>query len=476
MKKIPIILAGLSIMGVVSGSFMAPIYATSSDNVVNNLANDDVLYLESNTYDARFNPDYFMMSTSVIQFKVDFSKTGQYIKRLILVYYDYENGITELEADARLPYLGTEDYSDWAVKIDDMDGLRVSQQKTTILNSNLHARPIDNKTDLMYYAVEYGNRETTANNTTKWSNTAWIRGKLDFRPCVHSKGIDVTRSSCSVKSNSASGVMDLFVNGKPVDEQVISWSEEWRLIQEERLGELEDGVADLEKMDVEGTLTLELLENETSEIKDLFKTLGVTLPKTENAEDLLKKLADLKERYDTLWRKYDLNDDDNDDKNNPGDENDEKNDADGNKTDVDDKNQGANDDLKNPSTPVASNTQNISTRPQQITLKNNSFASRAIKADSGRKVLYSTSNKNAQNALNGDMSNKDENGKNDELVSSKVENSEATSKFDNRTDEAVDLPTLGKTTDRRHFLWLIIPVVGVFIMIVLWLKRQREQK
>lgn len=478
MKKIPIALAGLSILGAANSMLINSTYAATEDIPIVVQSNNDTLYMGANHYDSRFNLDFFMLTTSVMRFNVDFSATNQYIKRMVLVYYDYENGVTETEADAELPNLGKEAYDNWAVKIDDMDEMRAGKPTTTVLNSNSYARAIDNKTDLIYYAVEYGTKETMPNGATKWSDTAWIRGKLDYRRCVHSAGVDLTKGPiCTGKKDPNSDKIALFVKDKPVDQNVISWPEEWREIQAERLDRLEKAIEELEELDEEGNLTFELLEEASESLDQLFDSLGTTLPKTEGVEKMLEKLRDLADRYDRLWMKYDIDDEDPDDEGNEGDGDDGSGaNTDGSVTGSGNKPSIPGSNSSNSSnSPSASNnsgnSNNFESSNKSTSSKNNSGGQEVVAARNsvgGSRVAYTVSNQNqakmAENVESMSEASQD---------SSKI-GSDSSLKTNQKQDDEVDLPALGGENQWYCYLWLLVPVIGTFVMFVLWLKRRKE--
>lgn len=493
MKKIPIALASLSILGVANSILINSTYATAEDIPIVVQNSNDTLYMDANHYDPRFNLDYIMLTPSTMRFNVDFSATNQYVKRMVLVYYDYENGVTEAEADARLPRLGEEEYESWAVKVDDIDEMRAERSKTTILNTNLHARAIDGKTDLLYYAIEYGTKEVMPNGARKWSDTAWIRGKLDYRKCVHSEGVDLTKGpTCTVKVDPNSDQIALFVKGKPVDQNVISWPEEWREIQAERLDRLEKAIEELEELDQEASLTLELLEDESESLDQLFDSLGTTLPKTEGAEKMLEKLYDLGDRYDELWLKYDIDDEDPDDGDDEGDGDDEPgantgdSDAEpGNKPSIPgSNNSNSSNNPGNSNNSSASNnsdnsnnfeSSNNSTSSKNSENSKNNFGGQEVVAAKnkavGSRVAYTVSNQNQAK-----MAENTENTENTPEVSqesSKI-SSDSNLKNNQKQDNEVDLPALGGENQWYRYLWLLVPVVGVLVMFVLWLKRRKE--
>ena len=207
------------------------------------------------------------------------------MRRLILVYYDYENGVTEEVADQRLATLGEDDYTDWAVRLAYKEMNLAEHPHLTNLTGfdvEFEVEMLENRTDLIYYAVEYGVPTLTEDGETEWTETEWLRGKLDYRQCVHSVDFDLnlvgSAPTCMTKlvEPGKNAVWTIGVQDK--NEQVITWDEEWREIQYERLAAI------VQELATWGT------EWDEEEVRAMLARLGkleTTLAVANGVEDLL---------------------------------------------------------------------------------------------------------------------------------------------------------------------------------------------
>lgn len=113
---------------------------------------------------------------------------GRTFSKYIMTSLDFWRGVTEAQADAALAELGNSDsetWTSWRSTYTARDGRYAKGMKLSApiawsdpLNSN--------QSDLIYYAIEYRNR----NDPTV--APVWYRGKIDYRACAHSPNIEAS--------------------------------------------------------------------------------------------------------------------------------------------------------------------------------------------------------------------------------------------------------------------------------------------
>lgn len=230
-----------------------------------------------------------------------------YTRRVVMVYRNYEAGITEEEADEKLASLGVDDSSDWAIKMVDREN--TGQQ---LVSWNLKAENdgvTRNKTDMIYYALMVAHRVENSEGEVSWEDEHWIRGKIDYRNCVHSKVYNLKTSLCRREVNTATGRMiyrpvarpGYNQAAQPEDEVIMSWEEEWRKIQEERVAAVRDNLEMLKKSFSQGK---EILQQAGESLENLDVTLG----KTENVDDLKYEVKNLKKLLEEVKALMDATD------------------------------------------------------------------------------------------------------------------------------------------------------------------------
>ena len=295
MKKLAMMMAALGVMGGVGGAAL-PVMATSGDvgGLGESVAGiegsgerwEEGLLLEANTIspDLRI-PNLYPMH-NYMEIELVPSETRA-LKRLVVAYYDYERGVTEAEADAGLATLG-EDAAEWAVVFYDEE-YRFGEFDHPLLNLSgfevwIKGEFTENKRDLLYYAAEFGEPELQKDGSTAWQNTVWLRGKYDYRSCIHGPDFKpvlpnyIGIPTCSARDVEDGKYIVTATRGGEVAEGILTWEEEWRQIQLERLQEI---VAEM------GTWGTEWQEEAVRAMLERLKKLEVTLTASTGVEDLL---------------------------------------------------------------------------------------------------------------------------------------------------------------------------------------------
>ena len=128
MKKIPILLSTLTLTTsavLVMGTMTALANDITEEGTIQLNSetfevpqiSEDVIYSESNIYDNRVEI-YANPLKNEMTFLFD-ELSDDWVRKMIVVQHNYEDGILEEEADERMKTLGVDDYSDWATKLDD---------------------------------------------------------------------------------------------------------------------------------------------------------------------------------------------------------------------------------------------------------------------------------------------------------------------------------------------------------------------
>ncbi len=426
--------------------------------------------LVANTTDGQVKIPYIWPKNGQIEVEAESTEAKLFPRRILMVYYDYENGVTEAEADVKAQNLGEEDYTDWAVLVQEYQSDTLNHKGKFFSRAEMKLDEV-NKTDIVYFAMEFGEREILDSGEVIWSNMSWVREKLDYRNCVHASNYQ-EGDNCKVVSTGV-GTIDYWSWGKqPADEEILAWQEEWWTIQQQRLAKI-DNVS----MDVTMGFYYGSSEQEKNEWldkgRDLLKQLQkmkFLLTKMEDPGTLVAWRDAVEQRLLDLGLKLDDNNGDSGD--NKGDDNQDGSGSNG------DLNQGggtgsgdgtggdgtgSGDDDFNKGDNDASGGQNQENRHPLVVVATdvgNKVTGRKIASNntltrgtSAATVLTTSENDDAR----------DEVAKNSEKVLTDGAEQDKTE---------VDVPATGGTKRQLwDFWWVLIPVIGVLIMLILWLKR-----
>lgn len=200
----------------------------------------DKMYLDSNHMVNELYPTLINQRDNSLYFQ-DMMAGDWRPQWLTVVWMDYENGITEEMADARLGTLGVVDASEWAVIYSDG---RINQTSLSGFVEKVNGvELLDNKSDLLYYAVRWAREVEQDDGTVILEDDYWTRGKIDYRKCVHSDNYDVVTTRCRQVRTDVDKTFDFEIQQNkspfavvayPNGEKVITWDEEWRGILRER--------------------------------------------------------------------------------------------------------------------------------------------------------------------------------------------------------------------------------------------------
>jgi len=317
MKKVPILLSTLTLA--TGGTVILGATTALANNMVVQQADEresvvpekseNILYQQSNIFDSRID---IVVSPTKAEMTLFFDQlSDDWVRKIIVIQHNYEDGVLEEEADARMATLGVDDYSDWATKLDDWDNdLMVKNpfrpnNYDLLLEKNVSNVLKAGHPNFFYYAVQFWHHSIGDNGEDIWDDSYWIRGKVDLRSCVRSSAAGSSALTCVVDSK-VNGEQYNFVlarNGNLIsmpDEKIMTWSEEWQQILADRHRELIVNVKNLYK----DVLTGLELSDEYDEIANKLRTI---LSKYPNSGDRIyelrqaqKQIKEVREFYQKL--------------------------------------------------------------------------------------------------------------------------------------------------------------------------------
>ncbi len=320
MKKIPILLSTLTL------TTSAALLTRSMTALANGVAEgtgislrdtafeapqtaEDTIYTERNIYDNRVE---VYVNPLKNEMTFNFDQLGDdWVRRIVLVQHNYEEGVLESEADERMKTLGIDDYIDWATKVDDWDNnltgrypfrpsshdLRLERYVSNTLQSG---RP-----NFFYYAVQFWHRSTGENGENVWDNSYWIRGKIDLRNCVRSSVLTSSVMTC---------VADQKINGEPYKfvlsrnntlvlmpvEKIPTWDEEWQEIILKRHKQVTDDVKILHRDVLTGMKLIESYKVEIEKIRTIMSKSNSNADRLYELTRAEKQIEEVKDFYEQL--------------------------------------------------------------------------------------------------------------------------------------------------------------------------------
>lgn len=296
MKKTPILLSTLALATGVSGitnaalSLVPPVsaleVATTDVDQYHDVYVDD-LY-EMNQY-FRINELDFQKNRIVYDVRGNYTLIGVRAQRALIVMRDYEAGVTEAEANERSKTLGVSDEGWYQTLVNN---------KTVAATNYAPIKDYDlknNLSDVLYFAIQFGELTTDENGKKVLQNEYWVRGKVDYRKCIHSDLFDAETMVCAMRinNNAKTAVLAAIENGEwvmfPEDERVITWEEEWKLALKDKIAGLN---TQLKHMDTQLSSVDKTLIQVATTIKNMQKSMG-ELKDTQELEQGLTQLQAL---------------------------------------------------------------------------------------------------------------------------------------------------------------------------------------
>lgn len=220
------------------------------------------------------------------------------LSQVVVATYNFESGISEAEADVLALKLGEKTEEAW-VRNKKVFKPSAWASSGFWLEQNVVRGDLTemNKADTLYYAVEFENADDPS------AEKEWIRGKLDYRSCIHSPAYRAGESMrCRAEVDYETGkYVFLTPDDYVVPEGILSWKEELKGILQGKLKDIERQVATQESIKEEGMEVagwwidsmLEQLGQETAKIEGLGyeEELGVEI---RALRDRLMNLGDRK--------------------------------------------------------------------------------------------------------------------------------------------------------------------------------------
>lgn len=236
-KKTPILLSTLMVAAGISGVVSTALAATSPVYATEVAAAEDTQTTDIYVEDLYAMSDYFRISElDFAKNRIVFSVGGNHAldgirpQRAMIVVRDYESGVSEAEADQRAHTLGVGDDTWYRTFLD----TRTVSANNYMSGSGYQLR--ENLSDILYFALQFGEIITDASGKKTLENVYWVRGKIDYRKCIHSELFDAETMVCTVKVNrlAQTAMLAAISDGDwllfPEDEKVMTWEEEWRKV------------------------------------------------------------------------------------------------------------------------------------------------------------------------------------------------------------------------------------------------------
>ncbi len=299
MKKLPIFLTALALMGGVNVGAMSLANAKAGVRLFTVEPLTKSLELATNYYDQRASIAYLSPAEEMVwvRARLKGSNADILLKRVVLVHQDFENGVTDEEADEKAKTLGEVTHDDWAKTLADQDyeiesGMRNTNMNMLIDMDQSGTSLKENYRDVIYFAFEF--QKNAARTETGWTGeTIWVRGKIDYRSCIHNAqyeenswaGRCYVDDDDSLKGAGQSFYTLMNVANLESNDYILSWEEEWQQILAER-----------ERVEQE-KLEAERLEQEKLEAEKLAQEEAARLEQ-ERLEELAKAEAEAKTEVD----------------------------------------------------------------------------------------------------------------------------------------------------------------------------------
>lgn len=282
MKKAPLLLTTLALATGTSGitNAMLPLTSPASALEVASLEADQTtdIYVEDlyemNQYFRLAELD-FQKNRIVYDVKGNYTLEGVRAQKVLIVMRDYESGVTEAEASEKSKSLGVGD-SDWYKTLVTSTVVGATNYMP-VKNYNLK----DNLSDVLYFAVQFGERVTDENGHKVLKDAYWVRGKIDYRKCIHSDAFDPETMVCAVRINynTKTATLAAISEGNwlmfPEAEQVITWEEEWKLALKDKikglntqLTHMDEQLSNVDMTLIQAATTIKNMQKALTELKD----------------------------------------------------------------------------------------------------------------------------------------------------------------------------------------------------------------
>lgn len=297
MRKIPILIAGLTLFTGITGQSLAAVASEGEDN------GRDWLSLTKNEPNEYLTIDLIDYKNGEVRSTVSAPEDEDiYIKTATIAYMNFNQGVTETEADEALGTLTGEKDEIWKiVSFYKFSPTMMMKTRNLILNQSTKVmNAYTNKSDVLYYAVELGRPEGD-----DWAETWWIRGKVDYRSCIHSKVFDEDTMSCKREENDGEVKYIPQVNQSkeliypPENESVLTWREEWKSVIQANCEAVQNEVELMMKYFYDGLMVLdqdeEILDGITKSLVNFSSTEDKILWLAQSVANWKMRITELRE-------------------------------------------------------------------------------------------------------------------------------------------------------------------------------------
>lgn len=214
-------------------------------------------------------------------------------QRIWLATLDYENGWTEAEVDELLDDWTTLK-ADWTKAVREQKFVNATSHFYATMALTIEGTRLQydltamNLPDVLYYAVEFKDL------ADEDAETFWVRGKVDYRGCVHAqKFVEWQTGTCVEMVDWGAETAKYWAAGAAEDEEVVTWEEEWRSVLAGRIGEVG---AILDGLAMIPDLSKEALAQSLAHEEGKLVQIEALLAKATGVEEEIAEVGRLRER------------------------------------------------------------------------------------------------------------------------------------------------------------------------------------
>lgn len=214
-------------------------------------------------------------------------------QRIWLATFDYENGWTEAEVDESLGDW-TMLKADWTKAATERKFVNAASHFYATMALTIEGTRLQydltamNLPDVLYYAAEF---KDLADGDAE---TFWVRGKVDYRGCVHAQRFKEWQTgTCVEMVDWNTETTKYLAAGSIEDEEVVTWEEEWRSVLAGRISEV--GVV-LDGLAMMPDLPKEALAQSLAYEEEKLAQIETLLVKATGVEGEIAEAARLRER------------------------------------------------------------------------------------------------------------------------------------------------------------------------------------
>lgn len=294
MKKIPLLLSTLTLVTGVSSltNTTLVVSVSATDTVATSTEVTDLYFEDLYTMSEYFRIEELDFINQRLTYNVGHAMSTEWAlpQKILIVARDYEGGITEKEADEASKTLGVGD-DGWYQTL-------VTSKKVGATNYMLANGIADNLSDIIYFAIQYGHKTNQG-----LEDVYWVRGKVDYRKCIHSDFFDAKTMTCTVRVNNNTQTAELAgiaADGYiafPEDEKVLTWEEEWKEAVKEHIADLNTLLTHIK---TQLPITGVTLEQAGTSIKNLQKSIA-EMTGTQSLDKGLTQLQTLLQQTQAIY-------------------------------------------------------------------------------------------------------------------------------------------------------------------------------